>query len=110
MVKVMWIKDAAQMDRISRLACDATYEIYLRAGSTEMNARDLTAADTDRLVGACVSVVAEDRADPVHFGCLVEQMEGKTKLGRALRQRMREIAEQMEPHYGWEARLKRIQC
>ena len=109
MVKVMWIKDRAQMDRISRLACDAPYEIVLRAGSTEMNARDLTAADMDRLVGGRVSLVAGDRADPTHFGCLVEEMEGGSKLRRALRHRMEEIARQLEPHYGWEARMQRLQ-
>ena len=109
MVKVMWIKDAAQMDRISRLACDAPYEIVLRAGSTDLNARDLTAANMDRLVGSRVSLVAGDRADPTHFGCLVEQMEGGSKLRRALRARMEEITGQLEPRYGWEARLKHIQ-
>ena len=109
MVKVMCIRDAAQADRISRLACDATYEIYLRAGSTEVNARDLTADDRDRLVGRWVRVVAGDRVDPTHFGCLVEQMEGKTKLRRALRQRMREKAQQMELHYGWETRMRWLQ-
>ena len=109
MVKVMWIKDRAQMDRISRLACDAPYEIYLRADSTDLNARDLTAADMGRLVGSRVSVVAGDRADPTHFGCLVEQMEGKAKPRRAIRQRMEEIAQRLEPRYGWEARMQRLQ-
>ena len=109
MVKIMWIKDAAQMDRISRLACDAPYEIYLRAGSTDLNARDLTAADMDRLVGSRVSVVAGDRADPTHFGCLTEQMEGKAKPRRSIRQHMEEIAGRIEPRYGWEARMQRLQ-
>ena len=109
MVKVMWIKDRAQMDRISRLACDAPYEIVLRVGSADLDARDLTAANMDRLVGRTVSLVAEDRADPTHFGCLVEQMEGKRNLRRILRERMEEIAGRQEPHYGWETRMQRLQ-
>ena len=109
MVKVMWIKDRAQMDRISRLACDAPYGIYVRAGSTDLDARDLTEANMDRLVGRTVSLVAGDRADPTHFVCLVEEMEGGSKLRRAIRARMEEIARQREPHYGWEARMQRLQ-
>lgn len=109
MVKVMWIKDRAQMDRISRLACDAPYEIVLRAGSTDLDVRDLTAADLYRLVGGRVSLVAGDRADPVHFGCLVEEMEGGSKVRRALRKRMEEIVGQLEPRYGWETRMQHLQ-
>ena len=110
MVKEIRIKDAAQMDRISRLACDAPYEINLHIGSTNLDARDLTAENMYALVGKKVSVVAGDRADPTHFGCLVEEMEGVQKENRTIRRRLKELAQQLEPHYGWELRMKRIQC
>ena len=110
MVKAIWIKDRAQMERISRLAWDAPYEIYLRAGSAAVDARDLTEEHMAALVGRKVWVVAGDRVDPTHFGYMVEEMEGARKASRSLRQRMREMARQLEPHYGWELRMKRIQC
>ncbi|MBP3520517.1 MAG: hypothetical protein J6J87_04135 [Oscillospiraceae bacterium] len=110
MVKEIKIKDAAQLDRISRLAWDAPYEINLHTGAVSMDVRDITPTHMDDLVGRTVCLVAGDNADPIHFGCLVEQMEGNRKSRRTLRERMDAIINQMEPCYGWEIRLKRIQC
>lgn len=110
MVKELTIKNAAQIERISRLAWDAPYEIYLHAGPAELDARDLTPANMYDLVGRKVCVVAGDNADPIHFGCLVEQMEGAHRSRRTLRQQIDSLINQMEPRYGWEVRLKRLQC
>lgn len=110
MVKELTIKNAAQIERISRLAWDAPYEIYLHADSASLDARDLTPANMYDLVGRKVCVVAEDCADPTLFLYLVEQMEGAPKSRRTFRQHMSELINQMEPRYGWEVRLKRLQC
>lgn len=109
MLKELTIKNAAQIERISRLAWDAPCEIYLHAGSVDLDARDLTPSNMYDLVGRKVSVVAGDNADPAIFGCLTEQMEGTPKSRRTLRQHMDNLINQMEPRYGWEARLVHMQ-
>lgn len=109
MVKELTVKNAAQIERISRLAWDAPCEIYLHAGPAELDARDLTPANMYDLVGQRVRVVAGDNADPALFGCLMEQMEGTAKSRRTLRQQIDSLINQMEPRYGWEARLVHIQ-
>lgn len=110
MVKQIRIQDAAQLDRISRLSWEAPYEIYLHAGPISLDARDLTPAHMDSLVNQTVRVVAGDHADPVHFCCLMDQIEGRAGARRTLREHMSDLIDHMEPRYGWEIRLKRIQC
>lgn len=109
MVKELTIKNAAQIERISHLAWDAPCEIYLHAGPVDLDARDLTPANMYDLVGRKVRVVAGDNADPALFGYLMEQMEGTSKSRRTLRQQIDSLINQVEPHYGWEVRLQRLQ-
>ena len=109
MVKELTIKNAAQIERISRLAWDAPCEIYLHIGSIELDARDLTPSNMYDLVGKGVRVVAGDNADPTLFGYLVEQMEGMPKFRHTLRQQIDSLIDQVEPRYGWETRLVHMQ-
>lgn len=109
MHKKILIKDAAQVERIDRLAGSAPYEIYLNTGDAMLDARTLLGQNL-RLVGRKVWVVAEDCADPLHFGYLVAQMEAEKKPRRNLLRNLRSVLHEMETLYGQEARLKHTEC
>lgn len=110
MLKEIRIKDAAQVEKISRLACGAPYEIYLHTGNTAVDARTLLGRNLP-LVGKKVRLVAEDCADPIHFGYLVAQMEaGRQDKRKNPLARLWDIFHEMESLYGREARLKHTEC
>lgn len=82
MTKAMKIKDAAQVEKINRLACGAPYEVYLQTETVILDARSLLALYA--LVGQTVYVVAEDDVSPRHFGHLVQEMEAESPRKRSL--------------------------
>ncbi len=82
MIKELRIKDAAQVEKICRLACSAPYEIYLHTDTAMLDARSLLGLYA--LVGKTVRVVAEDSVDQRHFDSLVAQMAGEAPEQRTL--------------------------
>ena len=82
MTRELRIKDAAQVEKINRLAYSAPYEIYLHTDTAMLDARSLLGLYA--LVGKNVWVVAEDDVDKNHFNRLVEQMAGEAPEQRTL--------------------------
>ena len=72
MIKELRIKDAAQVEKICRLACSAPYEIYLHTDTAMLDARSLLGLYA--LVGQRAKVVTEDSLDPKMVDRLVEKM------------------------------------
>lgn len=66
------ITSPEQLEKISRLACKAPYEVWLSTGTVMLDARSLLGLMT--LLGKRVHVVAEDDVDPKGFGHLVDKM------------------------------------
>lgn len=95
MTKAMKIKDAAQVEKINRLACGAPYEVYLQTETVILDARSLLALYA--LVGQTVYVVAEDHVNPCHFGRLVSEMEAEEVTKRSL---VQIVADSLRPLYG----------
>ncbi len=73
MIKELDIKNTEQVQRISELASDAPYEVYLTTGTVMLDARSLLGLYA--LIGQRVRVVAEDDVDPSRFSKLVTKME-----------------------------------
>ena len=61
-----------QEQQITRLACEAPYEVWLSTDTLMLDARSLLGLMA--LVGQRVHVVAEDDVDPKRFSRLVEKM------------------------------------
>ena len=72
MVKAIDITSKQQVERISELACEAPYEVWLSDGTIMLDARSLLGLFA--LVGKRVNVVAEDDVNPRAFGRLVKKM------------------------------------
>lgn len=72
MVKELDIKTPAQVKKISELASQEPYGVYLTNGAVMLDARSLLGLFT--LVGQRAYVVADDDADPTRFGKLVKHM------------------------------------
>lgn len=66
------IKSKSQVEKISKLACKASYEVWLSADTVMLDARSLLGLFT--LVGKKAHVIAEDDVDPRDFGKLVSRM------------------------------------
>lgn len=73
MMKELDIKNADQVRRISDLASEAPYEVWLGTDIVMLDARSLLGLYA--LVGKKVKVVAEDDVDPKQFFKLVSKME-----------------------------------
>lgn len=73
MMKELDIKNADQVRRISDLASEAPYEVWLGTDIVMLDARSLLGLYA--LVGKKVKVVAEDDVDPKQFFRLVAKME-----------------------------------
>ena len=73
MVKAIDITSKQQVERISELACEAPYEVWLSDGAIMLDARSLLGLFA--LVGKRVNVVAEDDINPRAFSRLVKKME-----------------------------------
>lgn len=73
MMKELDIKNADQVRRISDLASEAPYEVWLGTDIVMLDARSLLGLYA--LVGKKVKVVAEDDVDPKQFFKLVAKME-----------------------------------
>lgn len=72
MVKEIMIKDQAQAEKISQLASQAPYEVWLSSSTMMLDARSLLGLFA--LVGKKARVVAEDTVDPKAFARLVNKM------------------------------------
>ena len=72
MIKELRIKDAAQVEKICRLACSAPYEIYLHTDTAMLDARSLLGLFA--LVGKKANVVVEDDVAPRSFQRLIARM------------------------------------
>ena len=66
------IQSPQQLEKISRLACDAPYNIWLSTDTVMLDARSLLGLMS--LVGKRVRVVAGDHVDPGRFSRLVDKM------------------------------------
>ena len=73
MVKAIDITNNKQVERISQLARNAPYEVWLSDGAVMLDARSLLGLFA--LVGKRVNVVAEDDINPRAFSRLVKKME-----------------------------------
>lgn len=73
MMKELDIKNADQVRRISDLASEAPYEVWLGTDIVMLDARSLLGLYA--LVGKKVKVVVEDDVDPKQFFKLVSKME-----------------------------------
>ena len=73
MMKELDIKNADQVRRISDLASEAPYEVWLSTDVVMLDARSLLGLYA--LVGKKVHVVAEDDVDPKQFFKLVSKMD-----------------------------------
>lgn len=82
MTRVIKIKDAAQVEKINRLACGAPYELGLQTETMILDPRSLLALYA--LVGQTVYVVAEDDVNAHHFNHLVNEMEAEDTSKRGL--------------------------
>jgi len=67
------ITSKAQVERISRLASQADYDVYLSTDTVMLDARSLMGLFA--LVGKRARVVAGDRVDPRAFSRMVDKME-----------------------------------
>lgn len=72
MMKELTIKDAAQVEKINRLACEAPYEVWLSNSAVILDARSLLGLYA--LIGKRVNVVTEDSVDPKSLDRLVSKM------------------------------------
>lgn len=72
MIKTIDIKDAAQVEKINRLASQAPYEVWLSTDAVMLDARSLLGLFA--LVGKKANVVVEDSVDPKRFTKLVSAM------------------------------------
>lgn len=72
MTETIEIKTRGQVEKISRLAGDAPYPVWLSEGNVRLDARSLLGLFA--LIGHRASVVAGDGADPGHFRRMVRQM------------------------------------
>ena len=72
MTKVIDIKTKDQAMKISELASEATYEVWLSTDTVMLDARSLLGILS--LVGKRASVVAEDNVNPRSFSKLVDKM------------------------------------
>lgn len=72
MVKEITIKDQAQAEKISELASQVPYEVWLSNSTMMLDARSLLGLFA--LVGQKARVVAEDTVDPKAFARLVSKM------------------------------------
>ena len=72
MTRELRIKDAAQVEKINRLACDAPYEVWLFTDNIMLDARSLLGLFA--LVGKKASVVVEDDVAPRTLDRLVARM------------------------------------
>ena len=72
MVKDIVIKDQAQAEKISQLASQVPYEVWLSDSTMMLDARSLLGLFA--LVGKKAHVVAEDSVDPKAFAKLVNKM------------------------------------
>ena len=72
MNKSIEIKTPAQAEKISQLASEAPYEVWLSTDTVMLDARSLLGLMA--LVGQRVHVVAEDNVDPKGFAHLVDRM------------------------------------
>lgn len=72
MIKELTIKDAAQVEKINRLACEAPYEVWLSNSAVILDARSLLGLYA--LIGKRVNVVTEDSVDPKSLDRLVSKM------------------------------------
>lgn len=72
MIKELTIKDAAQVEKINRLACEAPYEVWLSNSAVILDARSLLGLYA--LVGQRVHVVTEDDINPKSLNRLVKRM------------------------------------
>ena len=73
MNKVIDIKDQEQIEKISKVASQAPYPIWLSDGAVMLDARSLLGLFA--LIGHKARVVAGDHVNPKIFGKLVEQMQ-----------------------------------
>ena len=73
MNKVINIKDQDQVMKISKLASQAPYPVWLSDGAVMLDARSLLGLFV--LIGHKARVVAGDHVNPKSFGKLVEQMQ-----------------------------------
>ena len=72
MMKELTIKDAAQVEKINRLACEAPYEVWLSNSAVILDARSLLGLYV--LVGKRAKVVTEDNVNPRQLTRLVAKM------------------------------------
>lgn len=72
MIKELMIKDAAQVEKINRLACEAPYEVWLSNSAVILDARSLLGLYA--LVGQRVHVVTEDDVNSRSLDRLVKKM------------------------------------
>lgn len=72
MVREIQIKDKDQIEKISRLASETPYGVWLSSGAIMLDARSLLGLFA--LMGKKVGVVAEDDVNAEKFGKLVAQM------------------------------------
>ena len=73
MTKTIDIKSREQVEKISELASQAPYGVWLSNGAVMLDARSLLGILS--LVGKRASVVAEDDVNPKSFGRLVDKMQ-----------------------------------
>ena len=72
MVRELDIKNAEQVARINRLACEAPYEVWLSRGTVMLDARSLLGLYA--LIGQRAKVVTEDDINPKALNKLVAKM------------------------------------
>lgn len=72
MTKTIDIKSRDQVERISQLASEMPYEVWLSTDTTMLDARSLLGLFA--LVGKRARVVAEDDVNPRSFCKMVEKM------------------------------------
>ena len=73
MTKTIDIKSKEQGEKISELASQAPYGVWLSTGAVMLDARSLLGLFA--LVGKRASVVVGDHVNPKAFGHLVDQMQ-----------------------------------
>ena len=72
MTKTIDIKSRDQVEKISSLACESPYEVWLSTDTVMLDARSLLGLFS--LVGKQARVVVEDDVNPRSFSKLVEKM------------------------------------
>ena len=73
MTKTIDIKSKERVEKISELASQAPYGVWLSTGAVMLDARSLLGLFA--LVGKRASVVVGDHVNPKAFGHLVDQMQ-----------------------------------